>query len=391
MIKLIISIFVFLTLFIFNTAFVFAGILDVSFNAEPSATGDIALYWHAEDPEQGDVVLKYGIDKKYDQRYNFNISKRDGVINLVNIKANTIYHYILKQGSDETKDHQFSVMKGGDIDPDSDDDNDGVKNSLDNCPSIKNSDQKDSDGDGFGDVCDYNGSNDDDNDGIKNNFDNCRFAKNLDQKDTDGDGKGDACDDDYEKKFLEKCVDGTRIVNNYLYNRLMGKIILTVEDVGQAYYINPHKKTMHCLGNPIEAFKIMRLLSTGITNRNVSRIPIGYIKLSGQDIDGDGLSDIFEDAVWSNKNASDSNGDGISDKDEIIRDEKPIGKHRVELDYNFTNDHKGEIFLQVHNNGEAWYIYPDNLKRYFLGRPHDAFNIMHDFGLGISNADFDSL
>ena len=74
MIKLIISIFVFLTLFIFNTAFVFAGILDVSFNAEPSATGDIALYWHAEDPEQGDVVLKYGIDKKYDQRYNFNIS-----------------------------------------------------------------------------------------------------------------------------------------------------------------------------------------------------------------------------------------------------------------------------------------------------------------------------
>jgi hypothetical protein len=47
--------------------------------------------------------------------------------------------------------------------------------------------------------------------------------------------------------------------------------------------------------------------------------------------------------------------------------------------------------LQVEKNGEAWYINPNDLKRYFLGRPTDAFNIMRTLGLGISNANFDNL
>lgn len=50
---------------------------------------------------------------------------------------------------------------------------------------------------------------------------------------------------------------------------------------------------------------------------------------------------------------------------------------------------KGKILLQVESNGEAWYINPENEKRYFLGRPADAFQIMRDLGLGISNKDFD--
>jgi len=51
---------------------------------------------------------------------------------------------------------------------------------------------------------------------------------------------------------------------------------------------------------------------------------------------------------------------------------------------------KGHILLQVESNGEAWYINPNNEKRYYLGRPADAFQIMRDLGLGISNNDFDS-
>jgi len=51
---------------------------------------------------------------------------------------------------------------------------------------------------------------------------------------------------------------------------------------------------------------------------------------------------------------------------------------------------KGRILLQVESNGEAWYVNPDNFQRYFLGRPADAFQIMRELGLGISNKDFNS-
>ncbi|MCU0680203.1 MAG: hypothetical protein MUF50_02755 [Planctomycetes bacterium] len=49
---------------------------------------------------------------------------------------------------------------------------------------------------------------------------------------------------------------------------------------------------------------------------------------------------------------------------------------------------RGKILLQVENKGAAWYVNPQDLKRYYLGRPDDAFQLMRRFGLGVSNADF---
>lgn len=46
---------------------------------------------------------------------------------------------------------------------------------------------------------------------------------------------------------------------------------------------------------------------------------------------------------------------------------------------------QGRILLQVEANGEAWYVYPKNLKRYYLGRPHDAFVIMKNLSLGVKS------
>ncbi|MEA2064813.1 MAG: hypothetical protein U9O66_00765 [Patescibacteria group bacterium] len=57
---------------------------------------------------------------------------------------------------------------------------------------------------------------------------------------------------------------------------------------------------------------------------------------------------------------------------------------------NLSDRLKGKILLQVESNGEAWYINPDNSNRYFLGRPADAFSVMRELGLGISNKDFNS-
>lgn len=49
---------------------------------------------------------------------------------------------------------------------------------------------------------------------------------------------------------------------------------------------------------------------------------------------------------------------------------------------------KGKILLEVESHGEAWYVSPSNYKRYYLGRPDDAFIVMRKLGLGITERDY---
>jgi hypothetical protein len=62
--------------------------------------------------------------------------------------------------------------------------------------------QEDTDGDGYGDVCDYcdgNGAYDTDGDGLCDGDDNCVYVPNEDQQDSDGNGKGDVCTENIPK------------------------------------------------------------------------------------------------------------------------------------------------------------------------------------------------
>jgi len=82
----------------------------------------------------------------------------------------------------------------------SDTDNDGIADTIDNCPNTPNADQLDSDGDNVGDACDNcdfaaNGDQTDaDSDGFGDVCDNCAAAANPGQENADGDALGDACD-----------------------------------------------------------------------------------------------------------------------------------------------------------------------------------------------------
>jgi len=175
------------------------------------------------------------------------------------------------------------------------------------------------------------------------------------------------------------------------YNNIKGKILLKVEDAGKAYYVHPSNKKIYYLGRASDAFVVMREQGVGITTTDLKKIPIGLSATSGVDQDNDGLSNILEDALGTDKTNVDTDGDGYADKIEIENNYNPLGSGKQQIDLHFAIKQQGYIFLQVEDKGEAWYVNPKDNKRYFLGRFFDAFNIMKTMSLGISNQDFDSL
>lgn len=117
-----------------------------------------------------------------------------------------------------------------------------------------------------------------------------------------------------------------------LADRLSGRILLQVEDNGEAWYVEPMTKERSFLGRPDDAFRIMR-----------------------------------------------ESGLGISEKD--FNSFKGKASQRL----------SGKILLRVEANGEAYYVNPIDLKLHFLGRPTDAFAVMRNLGLGIKNKDLDAI
>lgn len=115
------------------------------------------------------------------------------------------------------------------------------------------------------------------------------------------------------------------------FNARSGYIFLQVEKNGEAWYLSPKDKELHYLGRPADAFQIMQEQALGVSHSLISN------------------TSIFPDSLL------------------------------------------GQILLDVERNGEAYYIYPRDRHKYYLGRPADAFLIMKELGLGISNNDLTKL
>lgn len=114
---------------------------------------------------------------------------------------------------------------------------------------------------------------------------------------------------------------------------LSGRILLQVESHGEAWYVNPQNEARYYLGRPHDAFALIRELGLGVSNKDI--------------------------------------------RDFLIS----TAPSRL----------SGRILLQVEDKGQSYYVNPLNLKLYYLGRPSDAFSLMRNLGLGISNKDISRL
>jgi len=62
------------------------------------------------------------------------------------------------------------------------------------------------------------------------------------------------------------------------------------------------------------------------------------------------------------------------------------------LDFSpLVNKVKGKILLQVEEKGEAWYVNPDDGKRYYMKDGDSAYQVMKFLSLGINNSNLEKI
>lgn len=116
-----------------------------------------------------------------------------------------------------------------------------------------------------------------------------------------------------------------------LIDRVAGQIMLMVDRSGEAWYIDPISRARYYLQDGPTAYDFLRAFGLGITNVDLEQIPTSDDEIGG-------------------------------------------GEMAERL--------AGRILLQVEEKGEAWYINPADLKRYYLRDGDAAYEIMRELSLG---------
>lgn len=116
-----------------------------------------------------------------------------------------------------------------------------------------------------------------------------------------------------------------------MFNRTRGYIVLAVESHGEAWYVDPISERRYYMKDGATAYEMMREFGLGISNENLEKLKQG--------------------------------------------------------DSALLNRLRGRIVLQVEANGEAFYICPKDDSIHYLQNGDEAYRIMREQGLGISDRD----
>jgi len=189
--------------------------------------------------------------------------------------------------------------------------------------------------------------------------------------------------------FIETERELLTTLDSKLTKRLAGQILLQVEDHGEAWYVDSVSQQRYYLADGASAYEALRKFGLGITNADLAKIPVGIEeRFEDVDTDEDGLADRLEEGLGTDVNKTDTDGDGVSDYEEVINQAtNPLGTGKIYYNTSLINRLSGRILLQVESRGEAWYVNPTNSHRYYLRDGVSAYGALRKFGLGITNAD----